>query len=158
MKTIIPVKYIIFLTILFLIIFPLLFSFGPYIIIYLLTFGNSIIEVPNYLIIIMFAVGFICEIWWIKLPNCKLIIKNGTVINLIFDGTQNHGWCENISNIKKIELVGKEEVQKYFKDFRRKKAFLIDFGDNNIKYIHAGWFSQKQIKQIIDILSNKGSL
>ena len=81
-----------------------------------------------------------------------MIIKNGTVSNFILDGTHNDGWCENISNSKKIELVGKEEVQKYYKQFKKNKAILIDFGSNNIKYIYAGLFSKKQIKRIFNLL------
>ena len=84
-----------------------------------------------------------------------MIIKNGTVSNFIFDGTNNDGWCENISNIKKIELVGKEEVQQYFKQFKKSRAILIDFGNCNVKYIYVGLFSKKQIQKIINLLTNK---
>jgi hypothetical protein len=102
------------------------------------------------------AFGFIIELIFIISPEyCKLIIKDGTISNFIFDGTDNDGWCENISNIKRVELVRKEEVQKYFKQFKKSKAILIDFGNYNIKYIYAGLFSTKQIKKIIDLLKNK---
>ncbi len=86
---------------------------------------------------------------------CKLIIKNGTISNFIFDGTHNDGWCENISNIKKIELVGKEEVQKHYKQFKKNKAILIDFGNYNIKYIYAGLFSKNTLLQSDDDIDNK---
>jgi hypothetical protein len=85
---------------------------------------------------------------------CKLIIKDGTISNFISDGTRNDGWCESISSIQKIELVGKEEVQKHFKQFNKSRAILIDFGDYNVKYIYAGLFSDNQIKKIISLLKN----
>ncbi|MBR5263754.1 MAG: hypothetical protein IKV50_03565 [Clostridia bacterium] len=95
------------------------------------------------------------ELMFIAAPEyCKLIIKYGTISNFVFDGTRNDGWCESISNIKKIELVGKEEVQKHFKQFKKSKAILIDFGNYNIKYIYAGLFSKKQIKKIINLLKS----
>ena len=95
------------------------------------------------------------ELMFIASPEyCKLIIKDGTISNFVFDGTRNDGWCESISIIKKIELVGKEEVQKHFKKFKKSKAILIDFGNCNIKYIYAGLFSKKQIKKIINLLKS----
>ena len=151
---IIPVKFIVGLTIIFLIIFPILFYIISFILFYILTIGNSI--VPYYVIFIVMIFGMLMEISFIVSPEyCKLIIKNGTISNFIYDGTDNDGWCENISNIKKIELVGKEEVQKYFKQFKKSKAILIDFGNYNIKYIYAGLFSKKQIKKIMNLLNNK---
>lgn len=154
MKKIIPVKFIIILTIICLIIFPILLYLLPLIIFYLLSLGNSI--VPYYVIFIGIAFGVIIEILFMLSPEyCKLIIKNGTVSNFIIDGTNNDGWCENISNIKKIEIVGKEGVQKHFKQFKKSKAILIDFGNYNIKYIYAGLFSKRQIKKIINLLNNK---
>ena len=148
---IIPVKFIVGLSIISIIIFPILFYIIPFILFYILTIGNSI--VPYYVIFIGIPFGVIGEIMFIISPEyCKLIIENGTVSNFIFDGTNNDGWCENISNIKKIELVGKEEVQKYYKQFKKNKAILIDFGSYNIKYIYAGLFSKKQIKRIFNLL------
>ena len=154
MKTIIPVKFIMVLTVICLIMFPILLYLVPLIMFYLLTFGNSI--VPYYVIFIGIALGIIMEFWFVFSPEyCKLVIKNGTISNFINDGTNNDGWCENISNIKTIEVVGKEKVQKYYKQFNKNKAILIDFGNYNIKYIYAGWFSKKQINKIINLLSNK---
>ena len=75
--------------------------------------------------------------------------------NFIFDGTDNDGWRESISNVKSVELVGKSEVQKYYKQFNKSKAILIDFGNYNVKYIYAGLFSKRQINQIINLLQNK---
>ena len=109
---IIPVKFIYILTIICLIIFPILLYIVPFALFYIFTFGNSI--VPYYVIFIGMAFGFIIELIFIISPEyCKLIIKDGTISNFIFDGTDNDGWCENISNIKRVELVRKEEVQKY---------------------------------------------
>ena len=51
--------------------------------------------------------------------------------------------------------VGKEEVQKYFKQFNKSKAILIDFGNYNVKYIYTGLFSKRQIKKIMKLLNNK---
>lgn len=151
---IIPVKFIVGLSIICLIIFPILLYIVPFIIFYILTIGNSI--VPYYVIFIGMAFGFIIELIFILFPEyCKLIIKNGTISNFIFDGTNNDGWCENISNIRKIELVGKEEVQQYFKQFKKSKAILIDFGNYNVKYIYAGLFSKRQIEKIMKLLNNK---
>lgn len=150
---IIPVKFIFILTIICLIIFPILFYAVSFILFYILTIGNTI--VPYYVIFIEMFFGVIIGIGFILSPEyCKLIIKNGTISNFILDGTRNDGWCENISNIKKIELVGKEEVQKYYKQFKKSKAILIDFGNYNIKYIYAGLFSKRQIKKIMKILSD----
>jgi hypothetical protein len=133
-------------------VFPILLYAVPFILFYLLTLGNSI--VPYYVIFIGMAFGIIIEFIFIfSAEYCKLIIKNGTVSNFIFDGTNNDGWCENISDIKKIELVGKEEIQKHFKQFNKSKAILIDFGNYNVKYIYAGLFSKKQIKKIINLLN-----
>jgi hypothetical protein len=133
-------------------VFPILLYAVPFILFYLLTLGNSI--VPYYVIFIGMAFGIIIEFIFIfSTEYCKLIIKNGTISNFIFDGTNNDGWCENISDIKKIELVGKEEIQKHFKQFNKSKAILIDFGNYNVKYIYAGLFSKKQIKKIINLLN-----
>ena len=151
---IIPVKFIVGLSIICLIIFPVLFYIVGFVLFYILTIGNSI--VPYYVIFIVMAVGIIIEIMFIVSPEyCKLVIENGKISNFIFDGTNNDGWCESISNIRKIELVGKEEIQKSFKQFNKSKAVLIDFGNYNVKYIYAGLFSKRQIKKIINLLNNK---
>ena len=154
---IIPVKFIVELSIICLIIFPILFYIVSFLLFYMFSMGNSI--VPYYVIFIMMAFGVIVEIIFIVTPEyCMLVIDNGTISNYIFDGTDNDGWCENISNIKKIELVGKEEVQKIYKQFNKKKAILIDFGNYNIKYIYAGLFSKRQIRQIISILKKSSNI
>ena len=154
MKKIIPVKFIFILTITCLIIFPILFYLISFIAFYVFILGNSI--VPFSVIFIALPFGVIVEILFLLSPEyCKLIIKNGTISNFIIDGTKNDGWCEDISNIRKIEVVSKEDVQKYFKQFKKSKAILIDFGNYNIKYIYAGLFSKRQIKKIISILKTK---
>ena len=93
-------------------------------------------------------------LWLYEENNC-IIIENGTIANYIGDGTYNEGWVESISNVKSVKLVGKEEVQKYFKQYNKGKAILIDFGNYNVKYIWAGLLSKKQINQIIEILTQK---
>ena len=119
-----------------------------------MTIGNSI--VPYSVIFIALPFGIIAEILFLVAPEyCKLIIGNGTISNYIYDGTDNDGWRESISNIKNIEIVGKEDVQKYYRQFNKNKAILIDFGGGYVKYIYAGLFSKRQIKRIMKLLNNK---
>lgn len=151
---IIPVKFIIILSLICILIFPICFYLIGLLVFYLLTLGNSI--VPFYFVFILMGFGVLFELLALITPGFfKLIIKNGIVENNIMDGTNNDGWCENISNIRKIELVGKEEVQQYFKQFKKSKAILIDFGNYNVKYIYVGLFSKMQIKKIMKLLNNK---
>ena len=87
---IIPVKFIVGLSIICLIIFPLLFYIVSFVLFYIFTIGNSI--VPYYVIFITMAFGIIIEIMFIVSPEyCKLVINNGTISNFIFDGTNNDG-------------------------------------------------------------------
>ena len=148
---IIPVKFIIILSLICILVFPICFYLIGFLVFYLLTLGNSV--VPFYFICVPMGFGILFEFFALITPEFfKLIIKNGVISNNIMDGTNNDGWCESISNIRKIELVGKEEVQKYFKQFNKSKAILIDFGNYNVKYIYAGLFSKKQIKRIFNLL------
>ena len=151
---IIPVKFIIILSLICILIFPICFYLIGFLVFYLLTLGNSV--VPFYFICVPMGFGILFEFFSLITPEFfKLIIKNGVISNNIMDGTNNDGWCESISNIRKIELVGKEEVQKYFKQFNKSKAILIDFGNYNVKYIYAGLFSKRQIKKIMKLFNNK---
>ena len=151
---IIPVKFIIILSLICILIFPICFYLIGFLVFYLLTLGNSV--VPFYFICVPMGFGILFEFFALITPKFyRLIIKNGIISNNIMDGTNNDGWCESISNIRKIELVGKEEVQKYFKQFNKSKAILIDFGNYNVKYIYAGLFSKRQIKKIMKLLNNK---
>ena len=151
---IIPVKIIIILSLISILIFPICFYLIGFLVFYLLTLGNSV--VPFYFICVPMGFGILFEFFALITPEFfKLIIKNGVISNNIMDGTNNDGWCESISNIRKIELVGKEEVQKYFKQFNKSQAILIDFGNYNVKYIYAGLFSKRQIKKIMKLLNNK---
>jgi len=151
---IIPIKFIIFLSLICILIFPICFYLIGFLAFYLLTVGNSV--VPFYFICVPMGFGILFEFWALTNPEFfKLIIKNGVISNNIMDGTNNDGWCESISNIRKIELVGKEEVKKYFKQFNKSKAILIDFGNYNVKYIYAGLFSKRQIRKIMKLLNNK---
>lgn len=151
---IIPVKFIIILSLICILLFPICFYLIGFLVFYLLTLGNSV--VPFYFICVPMGFGILFEFFALITPEFfKLIIKNGVISNNIMDGTNNDGWRESISNIRKIELVGKEEVQKYFKQFNKSKAILIDFGNYKIKYIYAGLFSKRQIKKIINLLNNK---
>ena len=151
---IIPVKIIIILSLISILIFPICFYLIGFLVFYLLTLGNSV--VPFYFICVPMGFGILFEFLALITPEFfKLIIKNGVINNYIMDGTNNDGWCESISNIRKIELVGKEEVKKYFKQFNKSKAILIDFGNYNVKYIYAGLFSKRQIRKIMKLLNNK---
>ena len=151
---IIPVKFIIILSLICILIFPICFYLIGFLVFYLLTLGNSV--VPFYFICVPMGFGILFEFFALITPEFfKLIIKNGVINNYIMDGTNNDGGCESISNIRKIELVGKEEVQKYFKQFNKSKAILIDFGNYNVKYIYAGLFSKRQIKKIMKLFNNK---
>ncbi|MBQ2723813.1 MAG: hypothetical protein IJF72_04115, partial [Clostridia bacterium] len=128
---IIPVKIIIILSLISILIFPICFYLIGFLVFYLLTLGNSV--VPFYFICVPMGFGILFEFLALITPGFfKLIIKNGVINNYIMDGTKNDGWCESISNIRKIELVGKEEVKKYFKQFNKSKAILIDFGNYNV--------------------------
>ena len=150
---IIPVKFIIILSLICILIFPLCFYLIGFLVFYLLTLGNSI--VPFHFVFILIGFGVLFEFFALITPGFfKLVIKNGIIKNNIIDGTNNDGWCESISNIKKIELVRKEEVQKYFKQFNKSQAILIDFGNYNVKYIYTGLFSKRQIKKIMKLLNN----
>ena len=101
---IIPVKFIYILTIICLIIFPILLYIVPFALFYIFTFGNSI--VPYYVIFIGMAFGFIIGLKFdTSVVYCKLIIKDGTISNFIFDGTDNDGWCENISTVSYTHLT-----------------------------------------------------
>ncbi len=152
MKRIIPVKFFWGLTIFCLVLFPI-FCFAFF---YLLVDMITVDKLPNYAIFIFQAVGLYIEFEGLFTKGFnKVIFENGSVSNYILDGTHNDGWCEELSNVKKVEVVGKNEVQKYYKQFNKSKAILIDFGNYNIKYIYAGLFSKKQISQIIKLLTKE---
>lgn len=154
MKKIIPAKFFWGVTLIFLVLFPIGFYLASFMVFYLLTLGNSLVPYQTMYVVLIF--GGILELVYVLHPElCKIIIKDGAISNFIFDGTDNDGWRESISNIKKIELVGKSEVQKYYKQFNKSKAILIDFGNYNVKYIYAGLFSKRQINQIINLLKSK---
>ncbi len=153
-KTIIPAKYVLIIVFASMIMFPFLLYVVPLVVFYIFTFGNSI--VPYQVVFVGISFGAFLGFHFIFLPGYnKLIIKNGTICNYIVDNTNNDGWCEDISNIKKVKLVGKQEVQKYYSQFNKSKAILIDFGNYNIKYIYAGMFSKRQIRKIINLLEGQ---
>ena len=150
-KRIIPAKYFVLVTILSLFGIPILFS--PLVV----GFTLSLDRLPYELFCVFILCGFGMEYGclWLYEENSCIIIENGTIANYIGDTTNNAGWVESISNVKSVKLVGKEEVQKYFKQYKQGKAILIDFGNYNVKYIWAGLLSKKQIDQIIEILTQK---
>ena len=149
---IIPIKFVFILTIICLVLFPAILYLLLLSAFYLFTLGNSI--VPFEVTLILLIAGVFIEIVFLFAPEyCKVIISNGAISNFIFDGTHNSGWRENISEIKTVSFVSRKEVQKHYEQFKKSKAILIDFGNHKIRYIYAGWFSKKQVKKIIDILS-----
>lgn len=150
-KRIIPTKYFVFVTILSLFGFPILFS--PFIVGFTLSLDRLPYEL--FFVFILCGCGMEYGCLWMYEENSCIIIENGTIGNYLSDGTHNDGWIESISNVKSVKLVGKEEVQKYFKQYNKGKAILIDFGNYNVKYIWVGLLSKKQIDQIIEILTQK---
>lgn len=150
-KRIIPTKYFVFVTILSLFGIPIFFS--PFVVGSILLLDRLPYELFFVFILCGFGMEYAC-LWYYEKNSC-IIIENGTIANYIGDGTYNEGWVESISNVKSVQLVGKEEVQKYFKQYNKGKAILIDFGNYNVKYIWAGLLSKKQIDQIIEILTQK---
>lgn len=150
-KRIIPAKYFVFVTILSLFGFPIFFS--PFVVGSILLLDRLPYELFFVFILCGFGMEYGCL--WLYEENSCIIIENGTIANYIDDATNNAGWVESISNVKSVKLVGKEEVQKYFKQYNQGKAILIDFGNYNVKYIWAGLLSKKQIDQIIEILTQK---
>ena len=148
---ILAAKVVFLVTIICLIAFPIVF----YSILFLLFYpANSI--VPAKFLIYLALTGFVGECFFLAEPTLySVIIKDGYVSNYINDGTENYGWREEIANIQSVALVSKEEVQKYYRQFNKRKAILIDFGHGNIKYIYAGLFSKRQIKKIMKLLTPK---
>ena len=113
---IIPVKFIIILSLICILIFPICFYLIGFLVFYLLTLGNSI--VPFHFVFILMGFGILFEFFALITPEFfKLIIKNGVISNNIMDGTNNDGWCESISNIRKIypayDLEGKKPRNKW---------------------------------------------
>lgn len=95
-------------------------------------------------------------LFWIFAPrHGKVVFQNGSIASYIDDGLSNHGWIRELSDVRSAELVDKSEVQKYYKKFKKKKAILIDFGNNDIKYIYADCFSKRQITRILCILNRE---
>lgn len=90
-----------------------------------------------------------------NLENSSLVIKEGKIINNVFDGTSNYGWEERMSNIKTFKIANKNEIMKYYKNCKSKKVLLVDFGNYNIKYISLDLFTKKQIRKILDLLKTQ---
>lgn len=152
MKRIIPVKFVMGLTVSCLVLFPT-FCFALF---YLVVDLITVDKLPYYAIFLFQAIGLYIELECLFTKGFnKVIFENGSVSNYILDGTDNDGWCEELSNVKSVELVEKNEVQKYYKQFNKSKAILIDFGNHKVKYIYAGLFSKKQINQMIKLIKQE---
>lgn len=87
-----------------------------------------------------------------NLENASIIIGNNMLTNYVNDGTSNFGWAEEISRIRSVVLVGKNEVQQYYANCKSKRSLLIDFGSGNIKYISVTLFSKGQVQKIMKSL------
>lgn len=153
MKIITPIRFTVIITFLFLIVMPLLFYGG------LCAFVFTH-QQPSYYWFILFEFLGICSefSFLFNKEYHKVLFENGYIYNNIIDGTHNEGWREELCNVQWVKLVGKEEVQKYYKQFNKRKAILIDFGNYNVKYIYAGDFSKKQIQTIIHLIEQGAAL
>jgi hypothetical protein len=152
MKKIIPAKFVVGVTIFCLIVFPSLAFAFFYVLVDLITVD----KLPYYALFLFLVIGLYFELTCLLTRQFnKVIFQNGTVSNYILDGTNNDGWCEELSNVKNVKLAKKDEVQKYYKQFAKGEAILIDFGNYNVKYIYAGLFSKKQIDQIIKLINQE---
>jgi len=143
MKKYVPLKYILGMIALFFVI-PLSLIL---LIIFVIGFNDLTIAITIFLCGTIILLG--PAAYYHNQESASIVIQNNTITNYMADSTLNHGWTEEIKNIKKIELVGKEEVRKYYKHFKSKKALLIDFGSHKIQYISVSLFTNKQIKQIL---------
>ena len=149
MKTITTIRFTVIITFLFLIVMPLLF-YGVLCPLVLLFYRQ---QLPYYSLILFEFLGIYFEFSCLSTKEYhKVLFENGYICNNIIDGTHNGGWREELCNVQWVKLVGKEEVQKYYKQFNKRKAILIDFGNYNVKYIYAGDFSKKQIQTIIGLI------
>jgi len=146
MKRIIPAKFVLATTILCLIVFPT--------ILYLFVDLIIVDKLPYYLPFVLMAFGLCLEVPCLLTPGySEVVFQNGTVSNHIFDGTENSGWSRDLSGVKNVRLVMKGEVQKYYKQFNKSKAILIEFKNGEVMYIYAGAFSKKQINQMIELIN-----
>ena len=146
MKKFVPLKYILGMIALFLII--------PMSIILLIAFVIGYNDFTVAISIFLGALVISGPFTYFHNQECaSIVIHNNTITNYISDGTDNFGWCEELSKVKKVQIVDKIEVQKYFKQFNKKQAILIDFGNCNIKYIYIGLFSKSQIRKLIELIS-----
>jgi len=150
MKRIIPVKFVVGVTTLCLIVFPFFAFFLFFWLVELITVDT----LPHYAIFLFLAAGLCIELVCLLTPGYnEVVFQNGMVSNHIFDGTENSGWRRDLSDIKNVRLVMKDEVQKYYKQFNKNKAILIEFKNGEVKYIYAGAFSKKQINQMIELIN-----
>ena len=143
MKRFVPLKYILGMIVLFFIV--------PVTVIFLILNDETIA-----ICIFLGALPIVgLPVYYKNQENASIVFTEGQIINYINDGTSNFGWAEEIADIKSVRLVGKEDVQKYYKQYNKQKALLIDFGQGNIKYIHVGLFSKRQIQKIMKLLTPK---
>lgn len=146
MKRFIPIKYVMGLTIFWLMLFPI----GSFACLYILVGLIVDYRLPVYAIFVFLSVGIYFEISALLTKELNSVVfTDESVSNYILDGTNNDGWTEALSDVKSVELMEKNEIKQYYKQFNKNKGILIDFGNHNIKYIYAGGFSKRQIEKII---------
>lgn len=58
-----------------------------------------------------------------------------------------------IAKIQNVKVVYRDEIKKYYKDWKAKKILLLDLGDEGYKHIIVTLFSKKQVHDIIDTIN-----
>ncbi len=147
MKKFVPLKYIIGMTVLFIV--------NPLVLILLIVY---IIGLNNFTIAICIFSGSFVVIgpitYFLNQENASVVFKDKKIINYMNDGTLNFGWAEEIKRIKKIKIANNKEAKEYYKNCKSKKVLLIDFGSYNIKYISVSLFTNSQINKMIKYIEN----
>lgn len=87
--------------------------------------------------------------------NASVVISQNAIENYINDRTSNFGWIEDIINIRSIAITDNIECQKYFKNCKSKRVILIDFGNENVKYIALTWFTNRQAKNMVQTINER---
>lgn len=148
-KTFVPIKYILFMV--------GFFEFLPALVMFLSIqfLGIQRITVS----IIFFCASLILVLGPVSLVknrvNNSVVFENNAVTNFMNDGTDNFWWTEEIDNIRSAEIVDQAVVQQYYKNCRAKKAILLDFGQEKIRYITVDSFTNRQINQILHRLKSR---
>ena len=150
MKRFIPLKYVLGMAVLFLIL--------PVSLILLINLTLELTDITSRICIFLgcqIIAGPFVYCW--NQENACIIIQNNTIKNCMSDGTLNFRWTEEIEKIQRIELISQEKKEYWGGKVIKRKVILIDFGFGNIKYICVDLFTNGQIEQIINYLSENHS-